>query len=147
MQPRRNNMTAYALWANAALLAGLLIAMLSRGNTPNILPQAFGQYPQPIAGASGIYIMPGQLSTNVWGCYLVDVDSQTLVTYQFSPGDKQLRMVAARNFRFDRKLGNFNTTPFPQEVSELVKKEQQINRVVGSNTGTTAPETLPKDAP
>jgi hypothetical protein len=89
--------------------------------------------------------MPGQLSNNTWGCYLLDVDTQTLVAYQFYPGEKQLRLVAARNFKYDRKLSNFNTTPVPQEVADLVKKEQQINRVVGANVPPTSPETMPKD--
>jgi hypothetical protein len=73
--------------------------------------------------------MPAQFSPNTWGCYVMDVDTQTLVAYQFLPGEKQLRLIAARNFRFDRRLGNFNTTPPPLEVKELVDREEQTQRV------------------
>jgi len=79
--------------------------------------------------------MPAQFSSNTWGCYVMDVDSQTLCAYQFLPGEKQLRLIAARNFRFDRRLGNFNTVPAPLDVKDLVDKEQQPNRVNGNEPG------------
>jgi len=136
-----------ALWANAALLALITIVLIGRPGSPNLVPAAMAQYQQPIAGGSGIYIMPGQLSNNTWGCYLLDVDTQTLCAYQFYPGDKQLRLIAARNFRYDRKLGNFNTTPAPQDVAELVKKEQESLRVMGSNATPDSPEKTNKETP
>jgi hypothetical protein len=145
---RGHNPIALALWANAVLLALILAVIVSRANSPSIVPQALAQYQQPIAGGSGIYIMPGQFSEHTWGCYLLDVDTQTLAAYQFNPGETQLRLIAARNFRFDRKLGKFNTTPDPSEVADLVKKEQQAGRVVGSVTNPNTPEiSQPKDVP
>ena len=72
-------------------------------------------------------------SVNVWGCYLMDVDQQTLCAYQYLPGEKQLRLVAARNFKNDRKLGNYNTAnPSPNEVRDLIDKEQGADRVRGT---------------
>jgi len=42
-----------------------------------------------------------------------------------------LRLVAARDFRFDRRLRNFNTRdPSPQEVQELIGKEGSSGRVI-----------------
>ena len=85
---------------------------------------------QPIAGGAGMFMMPAQFAVNVWGCYLMDVDQQTLCAYQYLPGEKQLRLVAARNFKNDRKLGNYNTAnPSPNEVRDLVEKEQANDRV------------------
>lgn len=73
--------------------------------------------------------MPAQFAEKVWGCYLLDVDQQTLVAYQYYPGEKQLRLIAARNYRWDRKLQNLNTDhPTPLEVKELLDKEAQNPR-------------------
>jgi hypothetical protein len=47
----------------------------------------------------------------------------------------QLRLTAARNFRYDRKLGNYNIAgPSANEVKELLEKEQAETR-----TGEAAP--------
>ncbi|MDW8262991.1 MAG: hypothetical protein RMJ35_10745 [Phycisphaerales bacterium] len=121
-----------ALWVNAALLAAVVVLLVSRGGLPEVLPAAYGQPAQPIAGGAGLFLMPAQFSQNTWGCYVMDVDTQTLCAYQFLPGEKQLRLIAARNFRFDRRLGNFNTTPAPLEVKDLLEKEAQVNRVNGT---------------
>ena len=141
-KPRRLTHTAIALYINAALLLAILLAMASRGNgIPEILPVAAAQTQLPIAGGAGFFIMPAQFSQNVWGCYLLDVDSQTLCAYQYLEGRKQLRLVAARNFQYDRRLSNFNTgSPSPLEVRALVEKEQ-LNP--GSDSGELAPTTEP----
>ncbi len=122
---RRTTPLTVALYLNAALLAGILLTMGSRSSIPQILPVAAGQIQPPIAGGAGVFIMPAQFSTNLWGCYLMDVDAQTLCAYQYQPGEHQLRLMAARNFRWDRHLGNYNTAnPSPAEVKDLVEKEQ-----------------------
>jgi hypothetical protein len=121
---RRTNPLAIALYVNAALLGGILLALLSRSNTPPLMPAAFAQN-QPIAGGAGLFLMPAQFSVNTWGCYIMDVDRQTLCGYQYLPGEHQLRLVAARDFRYDRDLKNYNTgNPSPAEVQELVEKQQ-----------------------
>ena len=68
--------------------------------------------------------MPGQMSLNKFGCYVMDTDAQTLCVYEYYAGDKALRLVAARNFRNDRRLGNFNTDPDPREVEKWVEAER-----------------------
>src|SRR3954454_14664960 len=80
---RRHNPIATALYVNAALLLAILVAILSRSGS--MLPTAFAQnlpQQQPIAGGAGLFVMPAQLSDRVWGCYLLDVDTQTLSCYQ-----------------------------------------------------------------
>jgi hypothetical protein len=132
---RSRNPLLIALYLNAALLGAVLIALITRdGGGVTLLAPAMGQAQAPatpaIAGGAGLFVVPAQFSTNTWGCYLMDVDSQSLVAYQYFPGEKQLRLVAARNFRYDRRLGNFNTpSPSPAEVKDLVEKEQANNRV------------------
>jgi hypothetical protein len=127
-QPRRHNPTAIALYLVAALLALNIIITLSRDSAPSFLPAAYAQRQPPIAGGAGLYVMPAQLSGNTWGAYLLDVDRGTLCVYQFFPGAKQLQFVAARNFVHDQKLKNFNTTPPPQDIADLVEKEAKAIR-------------------
>ena len=136
-EPRRKNALAWALYLNAALLAAILLVMLSRGNgMPAMIPLAWAQdrppaalNPQPIAGGGGLFLMPAQFSPSTWGCYVMDIDTQTLCAYQFSGSEHTLKLMAARNFRSDRRLSNFNTQPPPAEVETWVKKEQEQSRV------------------
>jgi hypothetical protein len=121
---RAQHPVVLALYLNAALLGAIVIILLDRNSGPSILPSAMAQNAAPIGGASGCFIMPGQFAEKSWGCYLLDVDSQTLCAYEYFPGEKQLRLIAARNFKYDRKLSNFNTDrPTPSEVKDLLDKE------------------------
>jgi hypothetical protein len=113
-----------ALWANAALLAVIVLTMLNRGTVPSVLPAAYAQNQPPIAGGAGVFVMPAQMATNVWGAYLLDVDSKTICAYQFFPGEKKLRLSAARSYKYDTKLENFNTDIPPREVKAMVEKAQ-----------------------
>jgi hypothetical protein len=130
---RQHNPIAIALYVNAAILLAILWKLSSAPNSniagtssiPSILPAAMAQNQPPIAGGAGVFVMPGQLSTQTWGCYLLDVDSQTLCVYQYFP-DKTIRLVAARNFRYDRQLKQFNTDPSPQAIRELLEKGQPV---------------------
>jgi len=138
---------AKALWANCFVLIAILLVLLYRNGTPSIPAFNSPAYAQqlPIGGGAGIFIVPGQFSTNTYGCYIMDVDQQTLCAYQFYPGDKQLRLIAAREFRYDRKLKNFNTgTPSPQEVSQLLTNEQDDARIKEQNNTPASPEAAPK---
>jgi len=145
---RRLTPTAIALYLNAALLAAILLVMMGRNGIPDVLPAAMAQNQPPIAGGAGFFVMPAQFAEKIWGCYLLDVDTQTLCAYQYFQGEKQLRLVAARNFRSDRRLSNFNTdNPTPEEVAELVAKEQAADRVLNSNNEAApeSPESSPQE--
>ncbi|SRR5690554_6297222 len=138
-ESRSRNPVATALYVNAALIAVLIVVLLGRGSGSSLLPTlpaALAQHQGNIAGGAGIYIMPGQFSTNAWGCYLLDVDQQTLCLYQYMPGDKNLRLVSARNFQYDRRLKMYNTDPDPQVIRELIEKEANPPRRMN-------PEALP----
>jgi hypothetical protein len=130
---RPNRALVMALWANAAFLGLIAFSLLARPNTPSLLPAAFAQNQAPIAGGAGMFVMPAQLSTTTFGCYLLDVDNQTLSVYQYWPGDKNLRLHAARNIKWDRKLENFNTeVPTPRQVKILVDKAQAAGGAIGN---------------
>ena len=138
--------TTIALYAVAALLLANLVAVLAKDNTPTLLPVAFAQQQQgqnrqaPIAGGAGLFVMPAQLSGNTWGCYLMDVDRGTLCVYQFLPGARQLQFVASRNFAQDTRLSNFNTSPTPTEIQELVNKQDQAIRTGAAAPGADQPK-------
>lgn len=147
MKPQSRS-TNIALYAIATLLLANLVALLAKDSAPSLLPVAFAQDAQqnrqaPIAGGAGLFVMPAQLSGNTWGAYLMDVDRGTLCVYQFLPGARQLQFVASRSFAQDTRLANFNTTPAPHEIQDLVNKQNQGNR-----TGAAAPDAvIPKDNP
>ncbi len=130
-RPRRKNPIVVALYVNAALLLAVLVAVLGGGRTPSFLSDVYAAPAgaQPIAGAGNIYLMPAQFVGNQWGCYVMDVENQRLCAYQWFAGEKKLRLVAARNFANDLKLGNFNTDhPMPDEVANLLELERSGRR-------------------
>lgn len=141
--PRSRNPVATALYVNAALVAVLIAVVLMRDGgpgLPSMLPAALAQNQGNIAGGAGIFIMPGQFSTNAWGCYLLDVDQQTLCLYQYMPGDRNLRLVSARNFQYDRRLRVYNTDPDPQVIRELIEKEANPPRHLNPEAPPVNPE-------
>lgn len=97
---------------------------ISSGGLAWLDEPALGQQVQPVAGAGSLFLMPAQLSSNTWGCYVLDANGQTLTAYQYYSGEKLLRLVAARNVRFDRQLGDFQTSPPPSEVQAMVERER-----------------------
>jgi hypothetical protein len=121
-----------ALCANAAALLLILFMLVLRNDSANVNSSAFAQSlpptQSPIAGGGGLFVMPAQLSPNTWGCYLMDTDNRTLCVYQYSPGEKMLRLTAARSFKNDCRLGNFNTAPPPGEVKDLADRELETPR-------------------
>jgi hypothetical protein len=129
------NPVAIALYVNAAILLVILGVLLGRDSTPMLTPAALAQAVQggagqpALSGGAGVFIAPAQFSTTVWGVYLLDVDQQTICAYSISGNPPQLRLTAARNFRYDRRLGNYNIAgPSALEVKELLEKEQADTR-------------------
>jgi hypothetical protein len=134
-----------ALCVNAAILGLILLALVSRGDSPVGLPSAFAQQQQPsaVGGGGGIFVAPAQLSSTTWGCYLMDVDHQTLCVYQYSPGEKMLRFAASRTFRYDRQLDDYNTLPAPSEMKDLAARQNEPPRGV-TTPAPKSPETNEK---
>ena len=122
------NAVAIALYANAAVLLAILIVLLGRQRS--VLSPAFGDVPTetPIAGGGGVYVMPCQLHPNVWGCFLLDVDHNTLCTYEYRAGDKSLVLTAARDYRYDLQLRNYDTFPPFYDVKKLVEDQDNMRK-------------------
>ena len=151
--PRRDQRLFVALCINAVMLGLILLALISRDGRVTFASPAFAQQQSqqsPIAGGNGLFVMPAQLSPNTWGCYLMDVDNQSLCVYQYSPAEKMLRLSASRSVRYDRGLNNFNTSPAPSEVKEWVRREQESLRTTNGggdvpSANKTTPDTAPVD--
>jgi hypothetical protein len=140
--PQREKRIFIALCVNAAVLVLILLAVLSRDGRVVFASPALAQQ-APVAGGNGLFVMPAQLAPSTWGCYLMDVDNQTLCVYQYSPGEKMLRLSAARSVKFDRALGNFNTNPPPTEIRDWVQREQEALR--GAESQPAKSPEVPKE--
>lgn len=135
----RRQPVVYALWANAALLFAILVVLVMRGGDSSLMPMALAQRQAPIAGGAGTFIMPAQLSSSTWGCYMLDVDAQTLSVYYYHPSDRTLRFIAARNYTWDRRVKNYNTSPDPREIEDMVERASRELRGVPADTTPQAP--------
>ncbi|MBX7106647.1 MAG: hypothetical protein K1X57_21410, partial [Gemmataceae bacterium] len=119
------------LWIIALLLAVIATALLTRGNNPFALPQAHGD--APMAGARGIFAFTGQIDRNRFGLFMMDVDSSNVWCYEYLPGTRKLKLVAARSFLYDRYLDDYETEePSPRQVKGMLEKQRQA---VGRNNG------------
>ena len=127
---RSGRAVVVALYVNAALIALGVVALLSRGGAASIslLPAAHGADGPAIGGGGNLYLIPGQFSERTYGCYVMDTDAQTLCVYRFDGAATTLKLIAARNFRHDRRLGHLNTAPDPKEVEVMVEVERAGGR-------------------
>lgn len=83
------------------------------------------------SGARGIFAFTGQLSKDSYGVFMVDVDVGTLWCYRFSSGDKVLKLVAVRDWRYDRYLPEFSTEP----PIDAIKAQVEQYRAAARNQG------------
>jgi len=95
---------------------------------------------------TGILVIPTQLGRDSYGLAMVDTIGQTMWVYEFNnrgPVHNRLRLLAARNWRYDRLLQQYNTAePKPEQVKMLLEdlgeqlKEQGGEKQNGSNINT-----------
>jgi len=136
---RRQTPLVVALYLNAGLLACVLTALLARNGSSSAAFAALPDGAQPVAGGNGLYLMPGQFAVNIWGCYVMDVERQTLCAYEYIPGRKQLQLVASRYFGHDRRLRSYNTSPDPEEIERLANLQDAPIRGQNNNDARPAP--------
>lgn len=138
--PTNQRLIVIGLYVNAVLLGAGVLTLLSRSSIPSFLPAAYGQNQPAIAGGAGVFVIPGQFGPTNYGCYLLDIDAQTICAYQYMPNGNELKLLAARHFRYDRQLKNYNSGGGQGqtglswiEVKEIVEREAQANRVQEQN--------------
>lgn len=120
-QPRR----AGWQWPVIGLLTGVaaaLLVVLGASAWAQEAPLA------PIDQRGGhVQVVAGQISDKTYGLYLVDHDKSTICVYQFLPNSRDLRLMAARTYRYDVQLDEFNThDPLPREVRDLVQQQKRL---------------------
>jgi hypothetical protein len=96
-------------------------------------------------GDGRILVVPVQIERDSFGLAMVDTVGQTLWIYELSgrgPTHKRLRLLAARSWRYDRLLQEFNTDrPGVEEVKMLLeslgqkRKEQNKERLQDAGLG------------
>lgn len=129
------------LWLIALLLAIIATVLIVRPTAPFVVQPAFGD--QPMVGARGIFAFMGQLDKNSHGLFMMDVDARTVWCYQYLPGTRKLKLVAARSFDYDRYLKNYNNeSPTEDEVKGLIEDQRMINERRERSGGGDADEAL-----
>jgi hypothetical protein len=106
----------------AVIIVGLSVVLLLCGQWG--LPAAAKAQPQPAENGQ-ILVIPIQLERGNFGLAMVDTANQTLWVYQLNstgPGYNRLQLLAARSWRYDRLLKQYNTAdPKPQQVKMLLE--------------------------
>ncbi len=119
--------SAVGRWSIVVLLAAIgagLLTELVRG-APAAQAQATG------AGRSDRFLaIAGQVTGDMYGLYLVDLETGIITVYQWVPGRRNtgiLRLLAARNTTYDRQMDEYNTEPSPKEIQKLVGRGRGIS--------------------
>ena len=104
------------------VIATCLVLRLDSAGRPVALAQ-----PMSRAGARGVFAFTGQLSKNTFGVFMVDVDTSTLWCYEVLPSKPLLKLVAARSWKYDRYLEEYNIDPdtAPPIIEEIVEQQRQ----------------------
>ena len=107
-----------------AVFLGIIAACLLLRLDEPMASRALGQ-PVSQAGARGVFAFTGQLTKNTFGVFMVDVDAGTIWCYEWDGGRGCLRLIAARSWRYDRYLEEFNACDLPpREVERMVEMER-----------------------
>lgn len=130
-------------WLPWGLVAALtaLVLWQSFGRPTIRLPEALAQNPS-VAGARGIFAFTGQLDSDRYGLFMIDIEQGTIWVYELEGGGgaRKLRLAAARTWLYDRYLKDFNcAAPSFREVQELVTRER-AQLTAQRNSDPAAPE-------
>ncbi len=80
-------------------------------------------------GGGDVLVVGGQITKDSYGLYLVDTKRQALAVYQWLPASRKLRLMAARTFKFDIQLDEYNADkPTPSEVNRLVEQSKRLGQ-------------------
>lgn len=129
-------------WLFVALLAGLAMGLIVQ------LARAVATSPPGGAAvvAGSVIAVPGQISRDAYGLYLVDLENRTICVYQYLPTSKKLRLQAARTFAYDTRLDELNTEPSPREIKRLVEQQRRLTDTPGEE-GVKPPAEKPSPPP
>lgn len=104
------------------VIAVALVARLDRNPRSG---QAFAQT-AGVVGARGVFAFSGQFSKGTYGVYMVDADAMTIWAYEYVPQSGNLKLAAARTWRYDRYLESYNAGgPAPEDVERMVEDQRR----------------------
>ena len=87
-------------------------------------------------GGNDMLVVGGQITKDSYGLYLVDMKKQSLCVYQWLPSTRKLRLMAARTFKFDVQLDEYNADkPTPSDVKRLVEQNKRLGDKKTSKAG------------
>jgi len=112
-------------WPQWAVFFSLgVIAVSFAGNKLKSIARA--QTPQANNSAGNIVVVPVQLGRDSYGIAMVDQLEQRIWVYELNSRGgtrNRLRLLAARNFKYDRLLDDYNTgEPKPEQVKKILEK-------------------------
>ena len=131
---RRRQSPHPVFWVIAGALVVIAVVLTVRpegGSGPLFAGSAFAQSVSS-GGSRGVFAFSGQLSKSTYGVYVVDVDAMTMWTYEYLPQKGCLRLAAARTWRYDRYLENYNVCDLPPEAVEKMIEDQRQYRLHSS---------------
>ena len=127
VQAPRSPLVAWVIAGGLVVIATCLVVLLDQRAAVQAQPVSH-------AGARGVFAFTGQLTKGTYGLFMVDVDTATVWCYEYLPSKRELRLVAARTWTYDRYLKDFNAgLPSPQEVEQLVEQQRALE--LQSNMG------------
>lgn len=116
------NAKRWPQWAVFCILA--VIAVSFAGN--RIKSVARAQTPMANNDAGNIVVVPVQLGRDSYGIAMVDQVEQRIWIYEMNSrggAHNRLRLLAARNFKYDRLLDDYNTgEPKPEQVKRILER-------------------------
>jgi hypothetical protein len=133
----RGRPSSAAKWFIVAVLGAVAALLLTELGISASAARA--QPDSPVAGGN-IIAVPGQITHDTYGVYLVDPEKGTICVYQYLVTAKTLRLLASRNYVFDVQLDDYNTQPPPRQIKELVEQQKRLSSpAAGAGTGTSLP--------
>ena len=123
-------------WVIAAALVVIATALVLRpaGTMEPLIGGSALAQAVTSGGSRGVFAFSGQLSKGTYGVYMVDVDAMTIWTYEYLPQKGCLRLAAARTWRYDRYLENYNICDLPPDVVEQMIEDQRQYRLQASES-------------
>ena len=136
-------------WLLLIFAVTALLCLVFAGERAGSLASAQGR--QGFGADSGIMVVPIQLERDRFGIAMVDTVAQTLWIYELNsrgPAHNRLRLLAARDWQYDRLLKQYNTAePKPEQVKMILenfgRQPEQQREQTWQNTDIIIKESEP----
>ncbi len=106
----------------ALLIAIVLLACVE-------IPTQYACADEQSVASKNLTVIPIQIGRDNYGIVMVDSVSEHMWVYEISKSgsNRRLRLIAARDWEFDKQLSQYNTSePTPEQVKVLLEKANNI---------------------